>query len=118
MGRTYKTCLFCNRNDSPLTREHVFPRWIVKEFSNADIWDNVNVGPKPFKSHHEIGQICKKVCKRCNTGWMCALESKARPVLSPLIRGSAAVLTPDEQALITRWFLKIAIMFDGAFRIK
>lgn len=112
----YKTCLFCNRNDSPLTREHVFPTWIIKEFTNADLWTNVNVGPKPFPSHKALGLVCKKVCDRCHHGWMHDLEVKGQPILSPLIRGLSTALTPDDQRTITHWFFKIVVMFDSVLR--
>lgn len=61
-----------------------------------------------------MGIFTKKPCRRCNNEWMASLESVAKPVLTPLMHGTPATLTPDDQFLITRWFIKTVIMYDCA----
>lgn len=53
------------------------------------------------------------VCRRCNNGWMSDLEQNARPILTPLIDGTAKKITFPEQMTIAAWATKCAIAFDG-----
>jgi hypothetical protein len=65
-----------------------------------------------FLTHGNLGMISRAPCERCNNTWMSALESAAKPILAPLMHGNEAVLTPEEQLLIVRWFIKTIIMYE------
>lgn len=109
---TYSTCVFCGRNDSPLTREHVIADWIAREFPDPK-WTRINpaTGERiPFKN--SLGLVSRKVCKRCNTGWMHNLEDSAKPILLPLIHAQRTTLTLDDQQLIAKWYFKTACAYD------
>ena len=54
-------------------------------------------------------------CRRCNGGWLGALESHAKNVLSPLIRGEPTRLTAEDQGVIARWALKTALLLDHRY---
>jgi hypothetical protein len=109
----YATCIFCNRNDSKPSKEHVIPQWIAREFPNVK-WDAAfNKNQRTFKTGPgSFSLITKKPCGRCNNTWMSALEDAIRPILGPLIHGNSCVVTPDQQILIARWFAKTIIMFE------
>lgn len=110
--RTYPTCIFCNRNDSKPSLEHVLPTWIAEEFPAA-YWEIENFyTDRTFKAYNNLGLKKRKPCVRCNNTWMSQLEVAAKPTLSRLIHGKRTTLTPDDQLLIIRWFTKTAIMFD------
>jgi hypothetical protein len=58
----------------------------------------------------QVNDVCKE---RCNEGWMHNLEEAVRPILSPLIEfGSGHAFEVPEQALIARWMLKTAMVFE------
>ncbi|MFN2405717.1 MAG: hypothetical protein ABR594_06655 [Pyrinomonadaceae bacterium] len=118
---TYKTCIFCNRNDSRPTNEDIFADWIAREFPNPSLtWEtSTREGPILYKSkRNKIGLKSNRVCQRCNNGWMSQLESAAKPVLSPLIHGRKRILSLHNQLTITKWFAKTAAMFDAHIKGK
>jgi hypothetical protein len=116
----YRTCIFCNRNDSPLAKEDVLARWIAREFPGPSwhirrfrhsVISNTGSNTQ-FTSHTGLGLISRKPCKRCNNSWMSNLEDSAKPVLLPLIRGANSILTPDNRLVIARWFIKTVILYE------
>lgn len=109
---TYSPCIFCGKTDSKPSREHVLAQWISREFPGKAVWDIENiVTGVSFKASH-IRLISRKPCTRCNTGWMRQLESAAKPILVPLMKGERVTLTPDDQLLIARWFAKTVIIHE------
>jgi hypothetical protein len=113
---TYRTCIFCGRNDSRPTNEDIFADWIAREFPNPSLtWETLtSEGSLLYKSkRNKIGLKSNKVCQRCNNGWMSKLEGAAKRVLSPLIHGRKRILSFDNQLTITKWFAKTAAMFDA-----
>jgi hypothetical protein len=107
-----RRCVFCG-STSNLTREHVLPDWLsqidLDRAPSAHQSGRLNKVPrqwssKPFKT------TVKMVCAACNSGWLSGLESAARPVLTPLIRGEARRLPDDDQALIAAWTCKTALV--------
>jgi hypothetical protein len=56
-----------------------------------------------------VNGICRDAC---NSGWMNALETAVEPILTPLINGTATVLTPEAQIQITQWVMKTAMVFE------
>ena len=109
---TYKTCVFCDRNDSRPSREDILARWIAREFENIE-WEVTNVETqKTFKTVGKLGLISKKPCERCNNGWMAKLEAAAKPILIPLMDGENKQLTTEQQHLIVAWLIKIVILYE------
>jgi hypothetical protein len=108
----YRTCVFCNRNDSKPGREDVLAKWIFREFPESR-WEITNHETgKVFTTRGNLGLISKRPCLRCNNGWMSKLEVAVKPVLVPLMNGSASVLTPAQQLLVVRWFIKTVTAYQ------
>jgi hypothetical protein len=53
-----------------------------------------------------------RLCTRCNNGWMARLEDVAKPILAPMMHGTAVSLDPLEQLIIGTWLFKTAVMYD------
>ncbi len=110
---TTRRCVFCG--GERLTREHVWPQWIV-----AAIRQHVGPGPirvaRPGDTPYDVPELdvaVRMVCATCNNGWMSSLETGVRPALEPMILGRLPVLlTPAMQALLARWAFKTALMVD------
>jgi hypothetical protein len=109
-------CAFCQQ-DRTLTKEHVWPQWLAGVLADDT--------PQPFVraaggavedtwAQPTFKQTVRAVCANCNSGWMSQLEARAKPVLSPMIRGIALHLSADTQKLIATWALKTAIMAQCA----
>ena len=110
----YRTCAFCLKNDSRPSREDVFAKWIAREFPGDEAWSafEYETGQLRGKSRKIVGLICKRVCERCNYGWMSKLEDKAKPILLPLMHARKTTLSADDQLLLARWFIKTANTYD------
>ncbi len=112
-----RACIFCGQR--PLTDEHVWPQWLsgvislgkmvdVSRASGAEGVANTRQSwtAPPFTT------TVKRVCERCNTGWMSRLEDSAKPLLTPMISGQSAVLSPDDQRVVAIWAFKTILMFQ------
>jgi hypothetical protein len=54
----------------------------------------------------------KFLCSSCNSGWMSDLENKARRWLGPMLQDLSIPLDQTAQALVARWAVKTAIVFE------
>ncbi len=55
----------------------------------------------------------KSVCKKCNNGWMSALEEEVKPILTPMFDDNAVSLNPEQQHTLAIWITKMAFLFDS-----
>jgi hypothetical protein len=107
-----RRCVFCG-STSNLTREHVLPDWL--KGIGLDLAPSVhqsgphNRVPRQWSST-PFNTTVKLVCATCNNGWLSSLESSARPVLTPLIRGESQHLLAGNHALIAKWTCKTALV--------
>jgi hypothetical protein len=140
MGKTFKRvtrgripfqeatrCIFCGSPD--LNWEHVYSRWThtflpprtTKNYvvshvdSHLDRSDRVLVKRLGDIRHWKIKCVCEQVC---NNGWMRRIENQVRPILLPLIEGTAllkgetARLTPHDQKIIATWAVLKAMVTE------
>jgi hypothetical protein len=88
------SCAICLRDDHPLTREHVFARWLTQCVGSA--------GPR---------RALATVCADCNAGWMSTLEqSFARAAF----RTRTGPIPAPDRATIARWSTKTALLLADA----
>jgi hypothetical protein len=55
---------------------------------------------------HTINTTVRAFCKSCNNGWMSDLESKAKPILEPMLTGTPKALGTSDQTLLATWVIK------------
>lgn len=60
----------------------------------------------------------KVVCESCNSKWMSHLETEAKPILGPLIRGDERILSREDQRKIAIWAIKTAMMWQFMSHIQ
>ena len=110
---TYSTCIFCWGNDFKPSREDVLRQWVRKEYP-ATTWQISDFETKyRFASRKGLdGVISKAPCTRCSNVWMERLESKARPILVPMMHGVHCMLNQSKQTSIAAWLLKTAMDYD------
>jgi hypothetical protein len=116
-------CIFCG--GIPTTREHVFPRWChsmitKKKGKYSAVHGTERVASRKIIEHRGKGDIhdwqVKCVCEpRCNNGWMRDLENLAKPIMSPMIRGTSTVLTPSDQRIVSAWATLKAIVGEHEY---
>lgn len=106
-----RCCTFCC-STSDLSREHVFAQWISALYPDEigdhyrrevslDAPDEVQV-----RSGRGIDFVTKQVCQACNNGWMSSLETGARPIIEPMIRGEGRLLDISDQVTVASWATK------------
>lgn len=119
----YSRCIFCEQTDSPQHKEDVLPRWLARELAaigNTETAFTALTGylgesewpTREYGATGKLGWETKGPCKRCNNGWMSALENEAQPLLVPLIRGESCSLSSDQLTVVARWTTKTAIMWE------
>jgi hypothetical protein len=114
-----KTCMFCG--GTGLTQEHVRPRWLegaIEEDAPLG-YRHGTAGAEPAPLEwtgrgftHTVGDVCR----RCNSGWLSELESAAKPLLTPMIRGKHQTLGPRQQRVVATWVMKTAAVIDRTHR--
>ncbi len=116
-------CIFCGSYG--LTKEHIWPQWSFKYVPKGPNTTHVRglvqsskgspriKGVRRIKQHNgPVNTIqLRVVCRtRCNSGWMSILETRAKPILIPLMLGEPLVLAPENQRTLARWFtLKVMV---------
>jgi hypothetical protein len=115
-------CFFCGPTESPLTEEHVWPRWVSRLlFGKYDSTHFINVrstaeSTTALRKSGSIDVTTKTVCAKCNNEWLSDFENrKIRPLAAPLITGiDDLVLSPDDQWQISAWGYKMAMLLEVA----
>ncbi len=104
---TQRVCLFCDH--TKLTREHIWPNWIARLWASEKDWSPGRVNYESGE-HYEwkaksMEAVAKVVCKQCNEGWMHDLESRAAPILKPLILNTAKPhdLSVRDLSILAAW---------------
>lgn len=113
------TCAFCGSR-GPLTKEDAWPRWLNRQLPlsapgtalDLSLQGNEVVrASRRTVTSYNTARVAG-FCKACNNGWMSGLETRAAPLLLPMIRGQRTSLRPEEQAVVTEWVTKTALVLD------
>lgn len=119
-----RRCVFCG--SSPLTREHVIPRWltdVLPEQARFRGQDQQVVLTPPESAHSRLllphremrepfsAMTVKAVCVTCDSGWMTETERLARPHLTRLIKAAdPQELGADAIRALATWVVKTTLM--------
>src|SRR5690242_19960499 len=106
-----KHCSFCGQHNTPTDDEHVIPKWMARLYPDIT-WEIENQLTGYVRPSKKYVHLIVRFCKPCNGGWMHDLEDETIPILTPLIEGRRAVLSPEDQAIIKRWFCLRAMVYD------
>ena len=122
-------CIFCG--GTPLSAEHVWPKWISRVMPSMSVV-SCHSSAEAVRVHSRLpyhfspvtkgkqtrpGPLTSRklrvVCKKCNNGWMSALQQAARPLLLKLMtnREWTAVDNSDETTLL-KWMTMFGIVAE------
>ena len=115
-------CLACGVTSSPVSGEHVFSDWLLREFKGHRIAIGLHRGnpdgtSQRVRKEYDLDSFrLKKVCTAYNTGWMNDLENVAKPLILGLIRRTLALddLTEEDRRILAKWAAKTAIIESRA----
>ena len=103
------TCALCLRANQPMTREHVFARWLVRQVHGGRLVPSSAPSSTPAA---RIGRVIAGVCADCNAGWMSGLEDSFRRTL--FARPRVGEVQPQDRITLSRWFTKTAVLLAEA----
>ena len=71
---------------------------------------------KPVISHavDQPELLIKKVCKKCNNGWMSRLETRVQPIIDRLRVEPTCELNDEDCGILALWSCKTAMMFEAS----
>jgi hypothetical protein len=106
-------CVLCQRA-SPITREHIFAQWLVRQVRGARlVASDASRGLAPRSAASvRIGRVIAGVCADCNTGWMSVLEESFRRAV--FARPRVGILPAPDRTTLSRWFTKTAVLLAHA----
>jgi len=118
MPRPQGFCVYCG--GAGLTREHVIANWTAR-FLHKNITEHgklsVQIDNPGLKQREKVLSNIKKisgdprsrsvrrVCAKCNGGWMRDQQDRAKPLAAPMILGRPTELTRDDQRTLAVWVL-------------
>jgi hypothetical protein len=117
-----RICLFCPEQAG--SGEHIWADWLngVFEVEKSDLakggWvreiaNDDSIELRSWQKSEIANLTTNLVCRDCNTGWMARLEGRARPLLTPMIKGFETELTLDQQFLAATWAVKTVMVVDA-----
>jgi len=95
-------CPWCLRDDRPMSREHIFARWLVRRVHGARLI------PSGTAAAERIARLTAGVCADCNAGWMSVLEDSFRRAV--FARPRAGAIQAQDRIILSRWFTKTAVL--------
>jgi hypothetical protein len=114
------TCIFCGPTESPLTEEHIWPKWVSEILRTPRYVDHFRqlqtTGPSTTANWkwRYLDITTETVCNRCNNRWLSAFENDdVKPIASPMILGDSRIeLSSADQQMLAGWAYKMALFID------
>jgi len=98
-------CAYCGRVRA-LTEEHAIPQWLESLCDAQGEYQRVIDGelvPSGYK------RATRSVCVECHRWINHTYEEPVQPIITPLVLGEVAVISPSEQTVIAGWANKVAL---------
>jgi hypothetical protein len=105
-----QSCAVCLRTNQPMTREHIFARWLIRQVHGARLVPSSAHGSSTAPAR--IARVIAGVCAECNAGWMSGLEVSFRSAL--FARPRVGAIQPQDRVTLSRWFTKTAVLLAEA----
>jgi hypothetical protein len=111
-----KKCIFCQRNDQKITREHVFPNWLSRLYGDKVKSRNVGTNADGTIVYDYFSTVFQQtmnvVCADCNHGWMSDIENQAKPILIKMLKNKSLTLDKKKQQIIATWAMKTILVLN------
>jgi hypothetical protein len=116
-----RDCVFCGAPDADvtITRDLIFADWLDQGPASAAAGAEVSCKRgsqaetgSDWAATEAAGPTLRAVCRSCAADWMPSLDSVARALLVPIIKGAEARLTVEDQIAIATWAALKVAMFE------
>lgn len=113
-------CPFCGAVNVEIDIEDACPKWILRSIERLRRSERVRIqtfgkANRDYPSYSGAIPVHAPCKKNCNGGWMSRLESRAKPLLRPMIEPASPIAIPlgfQSRAEIAFWLLKTAMVWD------
>lgn len=115
MGRT---CIFCGQTANSV--EDAWPLWLTERFiasGSMEAQIGIDAPPRTWRVKRPELRI-KRVCRKCNNGWMSQLEKRAKPVITRLLDHNACTLDIQDCKTLSLWALKTSMVLESVNNLK
>jgi len=112
-----RVCVFCRNDTAKLTLEDVLPKWYLKHRQGFGLFTReMWAGTDPPQIRLVPLQIgVKRVCGKCNNGWMSDIQADAKTFLeSMILSGQPTDLDRDGQRAVAAWVMMTALTWQFA----
>lgn len=118
-----RRCIFCLTPST--TKEHLFAQWLREAFPRTardtrtiglTRWGQDKRGKvysmptRAIRQGHSGTTTVPFVCAGCNSGWMSRMETRARPILRPLIYGLPHSISTFDLKVLSGWIGKTVMV--------
>lgn len=111
-----RDCIFCAQKAN--SNEDAIPLWLSEMFRGPGTMEHQPGIDKPTRTYAvtQPKMPIKRVCKKCNNGWMSRLESRAKPIIMRLLEATPArkcTLDIHECRTLALWSAKTAMVHEA-----
>jgi hypothetical protein len=126
LKKARRLCIFCEREG--LSKEHIWSEWMhpilgirpedeALEFVRVQARSRASTTQRVRNRQGSTAtKTVRAVCKACNSGWMNRIEQETRPLLEPLLLGTAVELAPEAREQVARWITMKLMVGEHALR--
>lgn len=116
-ARPARPCVFCGAPSQ--CEEHFWPQWldcVMPPRKQGDTntqrnWfvdrtahgETVRDRTERTRQGHARTRRLKILCRRCNGGWMSAIQSASKPIISALLHNEDTIISSNQQQIIASW---------------
>lgn len=123
MSKPRKLCIFCGGHS--ITKEHMWPDWLRNYIprtktqfhsQKAIVFRASTQAKTTTHTGDPHSSRVRRVCQSCNNGWMSELQTRAKPILVPLINGERCTLRRQNQLVLASWITMFTMVAE--FRLR
>jgi hypothetical protein len=108
-----------------MSEEHLWPKWMHPFLPKLELAEREEVSRRTimkdtlienltkYRQGYVYTKSVKCVCKKCNETWMGRIETHAKPILIPMLRGEMISLDSDAMKRLYRWFALKVMVIEG-----
>ena len=107
-----RTCIFCGGPAN--SREDVWPLWMTSQFIAPGTME-AEKGPGLQMTTWRVNRpklLVKRVCRRCNNGWMSKLQERGRPIIERLWNEPNVTLELEDCRSLSQWAVMTAMVLQ------
>ena len=108
-----RACIFCQQ-PGRMTKEHIWGDWLKAHIAPTMNKHNMQAvrinqpgqpttGNTLLRAGDPLRSTVRVVCADCNNQWLSGIQSRAKPILIPLIKGDRTVLGIEAQQRVSAW---------------